>query len=79
MYKVGFSNGGINIISQIFYKYFKIPLSNTTLFINMIIVILGGVYFTYAKVLYASFILITSKIAMDKILRKDACLFIVTN
>ncbi len=77
MYKVGFSNGGINIISQIFYKYFKIPLSNTTLFINMIIVILGGVYFTYTKVLYASFILIISKIVMDKILRKDKSLIII--
>ena len=79
MYKVGFSNGGINIISQIFYKYFKIPLSNTTLIINMIIVVLGGVYFTFTKVLYASFILIISKIVMDKILRKDKCLCIITN
>ena len=79
MYKVGFSNGGINIISQIFYKYFKIPLSNTTLIINMIIVVLGGVYFTFTKVLYASFILIISKIVMDRILRKDKCLCIITN
>ena len=79
MYKVGFSNGGINIISQIFYKYFKIPLSNTTLIINMIIVVVGGVYFTFTKVLYASFILIISKIVMDRILRKDKCLCIITN
>lgn len=79
MYKVGFSNGGINIISQILYKYFKIPLSNTTLFINMIIVILGGVYFTYTKVLYAIFLLLTSKIVMDKILRKDKSLIIITS
>ncbi len=79
MYKVGFSNGGINIISQIFYKYFKIPLSNTTLFINMIIVVLGGVYFTFTKVLYASFILIISKVVMDKVLRKDESLCIITN
>ena len=68
MYKVGFSNGGLNIISQILYKYFQISLSKTTMVINMIVVLLGGVFFGFPMVLYAFIIIYISRLVMDKVL-----------
>ena len=53
MYKVGFSNGGLNIISQIIYKYFHISLAKTTMVINFIVVLIGGAYFGFNMMLYA--------------------------
>lgn len=68
MYKVGFSNGGLNIISQIIYKYFKISLSKTTFLINLIVVIAGGMYFGFNMVLYALLIIYISSFVMDKVI-----------
>ncbi len=68
MYKVGFSSGGLNIFSQILYKYFHISLSKTTMLINMLVVLIGGVYFGFNMVLYALIIIYISSIVMDKVL-----------
>lgn len=81
MYKVGFSNGGLNIISQILYKYFHISLSKTTMVINVIVVIIGGFYFGFSMVLYAIIIIYISSLIMDHVLlgiSKNKAFYILT-
>ena len=68
MYKVGFSNGGLNVISQILYKYFRISLSKTTMVINFIVVLIGGFYFGFNMVLYALVIIYISGFVIDKVI-----------
>ena len=68
MYKVGFSNGGLNIISQILYKYFHISLSKSTMIINFIVVLIGGIYFGFNMMLYAFIIIYLSSVVIDKVL-----------
>ena len=68
MYKVGFSNGGLNIISQISYKYFHISLAKSTMVINFIVVLIGGIYFGFNMMLYAFIIIYISSFVIDKII-----------
>lgn len=68
MYKTGFSNGGLPIISQILSEYFKIPLSKSILAINTIIVLIGGVFFGPIMVMYAIIILYINSIMIGKVL-----------
>lgn len=68
MYKTGFSNGGLPIISQILYKYFKIPISKSSFIVNSIIVFVGGIFFGWTKVMYAIIILYINSIILDKVL-----------
>lgn len=68
MYKTGFSSGGLPIISQILYKYFKIPISKSSFFINALIVLLGGFFFGSTKVMYAIIILYINSIIINKVL-----------
>ena len=68
MYKVGFSNGGLNIISQILYKHLRISLSKTTMVINFIIVLIGGIYFGFNMILYAFVIIYISSFVIDKVI-----------
>ena len=53
LYKTGFSNGGLPIISQIIYDKFKIPIGKTNFVINTIIVLIGGYYFGITMIMYA--------------------------
>ena len=64
MYKTGFSNGGLPIISQIL----KFPISKTSFFINGIIVLIGGFYFGWNMVMYAIIILYINSLMIDKIM-----------
>lgn len=68
MYKTGYSNGGPQIISQILYKYYKIPIAQTTFIINAIIVIIGGFIFGWTMVMYAVILLYIASIVIDKVL-----------
>lgn len=68
MYKVGFSNGGLNIISQIMYKYFRISLGKTTMIINFIVVLIGGIYFGFNMMLYAFIIVYITSFVIDKVI-----------
>ena len=68
MYKTGFSSGGLPIISQILYKYFKIPISKSSFMINSIIVFIGGIFFGSTKVMYAIIILYINSIILNKVL-----------
>lgn len=68
MYKTGFSNGGLPIISQILYEKLKLPISKTSFFINGIIVLIGGFYFGWNMVMYAIIILYINSLMIDKIM-----------
>ena len=68
MYKSGFSSGGIPIINQILYKYFKIPISTSSFTINTIIVLIGGIFFGTTKVMYAIIILYINSLMLNKVL-----------
>ena len=68
LYKIGFSTGGLNIISQLLYRYFHIPYSKTTFVINSIIVIIGGFVFVFPMVLYALIIIFVNSKVIDRVL-----------
>ena len=68
MFKTGFSSGGLNIISQILYKYKHIAISKTNLVMNGIIVIIGGIYFGWNMVMYAIIVIYINSILIDRVL-----------
>lgn len=67
MYKTGFSNGGLPILSQILYEKFKIPISKSSLMINGMIVLIGGCFFSWTMVMYAFIILFINSFVLDKV------------
>lgn len=81
MYKTGFSNCGLPIISQILYKEYKIPISRSSLIINSIIVIIGGVFFGFTNVMYALIILYINSFMLDKVIlgiSRNKAFYIIT-
>ena len=68
MYKTGFSNGGLPIISQIIYEKFKIPIGKSSFIINGFIVLLGGFYFGLTMVMYALIILFINSFVLDRVI-----------
>ena len=82
VYKVGFSNGGFSIISEIISKYKKIPISNTSFVINLIIVMIGGASFGWTMVMYAIVVLYIYSVILDRVLigvSKNKALYIITS
>ena len=81
LYKTGFSNGGIPVISQILNKKFNISMGKSTFFINSIIVLIGGYYFGVNMIMYAIIINYINSIIVDKIMlgiSKNKSIYIVT-
>ncbi len=81
VYRVGFSNGGLNILNQILYQYFHISYSKSSFFINGIIVLLGGIYIGFNLVLYAIIVLYINSFVMDRVMlgiSKNKAFYIVT-
>lgn len=68
MYKSGYSNGGIPIISQVLFEKKKIPIVKSSLVINVTIVIIGAFFFGTTNALYAIIYLYINSIVMDKVL-----------
>lgn len=82
VYKVGFSNGGFSIISEIISKYKKISISNTSFVINLIIVLIGGASFGWTMVLYAIIVLYIYSVVLDRVLigvSKNKALYIISS
>ncbi len=82
MYKSGYSNGGLPIISQILYKRLRIATSKSSFIINGLIVIIGGFLFSWTNVLYAFVILYINSYMIERMIigvsRKKA-FYIITN
>lgn len=68
IYKTGFSNGGLPIISQILYKYHKIPIAKSSMMINSIIIIIGSIFFGWSMLMYAIILVFINNLMIDKVL-----------
>ena len=68
MYKTGYSNGGLPIISQILFEKKQISISKSSLFINVSIVLIGSFFFGTTTALYAIIFLYINNIVLDKVL-----------
>ena len=68
MYKTGYSNGGLPIISQILFEKKQIYISKSSLFINVLIVLIGSFFFGTTTALYAIIFLYINNIVLDKVL-----------
>ena len=82
MYKSGYSNGGFPIVSQILYEKFKISIAKTNLVINIIIVLIGALFFGWTNALYAMIFLYINSIVMDRVLlgiSKNKAFYIITD
>jgi len=82
MYKSGYSNGGLPVIGQILYKYYKIPVAKTSLVSNLVIVFIGGIFFGWTKVMYAIILLYINSLFINKILlgtSQNKAFYIITN
>ncbi|MEG0994950.1 MAG: YitT family protein [Bacilli bacterium] len=80
--KIGFSGGGLNVISQILYKKFNLSMSKTISFVNAVIVILGGIYFGFTNAMYALIVIYISSIVIDKIIlgiSRNKAFYIITD
>lgn len=82
IYKTGFSNGGLPIISQILDKYFKIPVTKSGMVINSIIIIIGSFFFGWTMLMYAIILVFINNLMIDKVLlgiSKNKAFYIVTS
>jgi len=68
LYKTGFSNGGLPIISQILYDYYHIPIGKSNFIINFTIIILGSIVFGTTMIMYAIIILFINSLVIDKVI-----------
>lgn len=81
MYKTGFSNCGLPIISQILYKELRIPISKSNFIINTIIVLIGGLFFGFTMGMYALIILYINSFMLDRVIlgvSKNKAFYIIT-
>lgn len=81
LYKTGFSNGGLPIISQILFKYYKIPIGKTNFIINILIILLGGYLFGTTMIMYAIIINYINSLIVDKMvlgISKNKAIYIMT-
>ena len=82
IYKIGFNPGGLSVIAQIMYKYFKVSISKVNLFMSLIIVLLGGYYFGVNHILYAIIVMYITALMTDRVLlgiSKNKYVYIVTS
>lgn len=70
IYKLGFSSGGLNLVSLVLKKYFNINIAITNFCLNTIIILLGYVYFGLLKCIYSILIIIINSYLISKILKK---------
>lgn len=68
IYKSGFSTGGTDVIGSIICKYFKISMGSSMMFVNVAIIIMGKLVFSWEIVMYAIVVAYLISVATDKIL-----------
>ena len=68
IYKSGYTNCGFPVIFRIFNKYFNIAISKSSLFMNLIVILFGGLFFGSTNAMYAIILLYISNIVLDKVL-----------
>ena len=81
IYKMGFSSGGVSLITQMIYEKLHISVSKSSFLINMIIVIMGGLYYGIETIMYAVILLYVSSVVIDRVLlgiSKNKIFYIIT-
>jgi len=68
IYKSGFSTGGTDVIGAIVCKYSKVSMGNAMMFVNIFIIALGKLIFSWEIVMYAIVVAYLMSLATDKIL-----------
>ena len=71
IYKMNFTQGGISIINNIFYKYFKIKISITNFIVNTSIIIIGSFFFGFTKLLYSLIVVCISNLIINYLISKN--------
>lgn len=67
VFKVGFTTGGTDILNQIVSKYAKVSLGTSMYVTDGIIVLLGGFFFGWTKVLYSIILLYIMSLIADRV------------
>lgn len=67
IFKSGFTTGGTDILNQIVSKYLKVSIGTSMLMTDGAIVLLGGFFFGWTRVLYALIVLYIINIMVDKV------------
>lgn len=67
VFKTGFTLGGTDILNQIVSKYFKISIGTSMMFTDGLIVLAGGFFFGWTRVMYAMIVLYIINIMVDKV------------
>lgn len=67
VFKTGFTTGGTDILNQIVAKYFKVSIGTSMIMTDGIIVLAGGFFFGWTRVLYAMIVLYIINIMVDKV------------
>ena len=70
IYKLGFSTGGITVISVILKKYFDLKISITNFIINSSILIISCFYFGFIKLIYSLIVIIINSTLIYLIMKK---------
>lgn len=68
IYKSGFSTGGTDVLGALICKYSKISMGNAMMFVNIAIIAMGKVVFSWKIVMYAIVVAYLISVATDKIL-----------
>ena len=68
IYKSGYSTGGTDVIGLLVCKYSKISMGVAMMFVNIAIIIIGKIVFSWEIVMYAIVVAYLISIATDKIL-----------
>ena len=68
IYKSGFSTGGTDVLGNLICKYSKISMGNAMMFVNVAIIVLGKIVFSWKIVMYAIVVAYLISIVTDRIL-----------
>ena len=68
IYKSGYSTGGTDVIGLLVCKYSKVSMGNAMMFVNVAIIIVGKIVFSWEIVMYAIVVAYLISVATDKIL-----------
>jgi uncharacterized membrane-anchored protein YitT (DUF2179 family) len=68
IYKSGFSTGGTDVLGNLICKYSKISMGSAMMFVNISIIVIGKLAFSWEIVMYAIVVAYLISVATDKIL-----------
>lgn len=68
IYKSGYSTGGTDVIGHLVCKYSKVSMGNAMMFVNICIILIGKLAFSWEIFMYALVVAYLISVATDKIL-----------